>query len=113
METAPPAADRLTEPADRLTQRRKALVAVGGTFGVAAAAVIAVAALTTWWVLLALIPLLMMIGCMVMMAAMPWGGGWGPWGCAAGMLRDESLARPHYRSQAFAEPRGGKGTSHH
>lgn len=38
---------------------------------VAAAVVIAVAALTTWWVLLALIPLVMMVGCMAMMAAMP------------------------------------------
>jgi hypothetical protein len=34
-----------------------------------AAAAVVIAALTSWWVLLALVPLVMMVGCMAMMAA--------------------------------------------
>jgi uncharacterized membrane protein len=57
-----------------------------GLAAVAAAVVIAVAALTTWWVLLALIPLVMMVGCMAMMAAMPSMDAWRPQGWGAGMM---------------------------
>jgi hypothetical protein len=44
----------------------------GPLFGLVlvAAAVVVVAALTTWWVLVAAIPLVMMVGCISMMAGM-------------------------------------------
>ena len=52
-----------------------------------AAAVVVVAALTSWWVLVALVPLVMMVGCMPMIAAMtrmrPGPGMAGRSGCCA------------------------------
>ncbi len=67
---------------------RRGIPAIGLLLVVAAAVVIVVtAALTTWWVLLAVIPLVMMVGCMAMMAAMarwmPSGPRAAQWGCCA------------------------------
>ena len=86
---------------------RRGIPAIGLLLVVAAAVVIVVtAALTTWWVLLALIPLVMMAGCMAMMAAMARWMPSSPEGCAVGMP-------PGGAPFTTADPNVGSERAHH